>query len=147
MLTIRIEVEVRPTEDESKVRRALKNIFTLKDSDIKSVDIGNNYKLLVVESRKLTLLFRLYELLRQERILDTARSIMLSLKRGDMLTLKLHKQSAYAGHISFISYDEESPLGPITLTIVSDKLGEIIDWLAPKTSHGRPLWEKEVPRV
>jgi len=147
MLTIRIEVEVRPTEDESKVRRALKNIFTLKDSDIKSVDIGNNYKLLVVESRKLTVLFRLYELLRQERILDTARSIMLSLKRGDMLTLKLHKQSAYAGHISFISYDEESPLGPIILTIVSDKLSEIIDWLAPKTSHGRPLWEKEIPRV
>ncbi len=147
MLTIRIEVEVRPTEDESKVRKALKNIFTLKDSDIKSVDIGNNYKLLVVESRKLTVLFRLYELLRQERILDTARSIMLSLKRGDMLTLKLHKQSAYAGHISFISYDEESPLGPITLTIVSDKLSEIIDWLAPKTSHGRPLWEKEIPRV
>jgi len=147
MLTIRIEVEVRPTEDESKVRKALKNIFTLKDSDIKSIDIGNNYKLLVVESRKLTVLFRLYELLRQERILDTARSIMLSLKRGDMLTLKLHKQSAYAGHISFISYDEESPLGPITLTIVSDKLSEIIDWLAPKTSHGRPLWEKEVPRV
>ena len=147
MLTIRIEVEVRPTEDESKVRKALKNIFTLKDSDIKGVDIGNNYKLLVVESRKLTVLFRLYELLRQERILDTARSIMLSLKRGDMLTLKLHKQSAYAGHISFISYDEESPLGPITLTIVSDKLSEIIDWLAPKTSHGRPLWEKEIPRV
>ena len=125
----------------------MKNIFTLKDSDIKGVDIGNNYKLLVVESRKLTVLFRLYELLRQERILDTARSIMLSLKRGDMLTLKLHKQSAYAGHISFISYDEESPLGPITLTIVSDKLSEIIDWLAPKTSHGRPLWEKEIPRV
>ncbi|OYT48515.1 MAG: hypothetical protein B6U85_02455 [Desulfurococcales archaeon ex4484_42] len=147
MLTIRIEVEVRPTEDESKVRKALKNIFTLKDSDIKGVDIGNNYKLLVVESRKLTVLFRLYELLRQERILDTARSIMLSLKRGDMLTLKLHKQSAYAGHISFISYDEESPLGPIVLTIVSDKLSEIIDWLAPKTSHGRPLWEKEIPRV
>jgi len=72
---------------------------------------------------------------------------MLSLKRGDMLTLKLHKQSAYAGHISFISYDEESPLGPIILTIVSDKLSEIIDWLAPKTSHGRPLWEKEIPRV
>ncbi len=147
MLTIRIEVEVRPTEDEGKVKKALKNIFTLSDNDIKSIDMGSNYKLLVVESKKLSILFRLYELLRQERILDTARSIMLSSRRGNMLTIKLHKQSAYAGHISFISYDEESPLGPITLTIVSDKLDEIIDWLAPKTSHGRPLWEREVPRV
>lgn len=147
MLTIRIEVEVRPTEDEGKVKKALKNIFTLSDNEIKSIDMGSNYKLLVVESKKLSILFRLYELLRQERILDTARSIMLSSRRGNMLTIKLHKQSAYAGHISFISYDEESPLGPITLTIVSDKLDEIIDWLAPKTSHGRPLWEREVPRV
>jgi len=140
-------VEVRPTEDEGKVKKALKNIFTLSDNEIKSIDMGSNYKLLVVESKKLSILFRLYELLRQERILDTARSIMLSSRRGNMLTIKLHKQSAYAGHISFISYDEESPLGPITLTIVSDKLDEIIDWLAPKTSHGRPLWEREVPRV
>jgi len=144
---LRAEVEVRPTEDEGKVRKALRNLLSVNDDDIKVVDLGENYKMLIVESRKIATLFKLYELLRQERILDTARSIMYSSRRGEILTIKLHKQSAYAGHISFISYDDESPLGPITITIVSDKLDEIIDWLAPRTSRGKPLWEREVPKV
>ncbi|HDN75949.1 MAG TPA: hypothetical protein ENG05_02345 [Acidilobales archaeon] len=147
MFMLRAEVEVRPTEDEGKVRKALRNLLSVNDDDIKVVDLGENYKMLIVESRKIATLFKLYELLRQERILDTARSIMYSSRRGEILTIKLHKQSAYAGHISFISYDDESPLGPITITIVSDKLDEIIDWLAPRTSRGKPLWEREVPKV
>ena len=147
MFMLRAEVEVRPTEDEGKVRKALRNLLSVNDDDIKAVDLGENYKMLIVESRKIATLFKLYELLRQERILDTARSIMYSSRRGEILTIKLHKQSAYAGHISFISYDDESPLGPITITIVSDKLDEIIDWLAPRTSRGKPLWEREVPKV
>ncbi len=147
MFMLRAEVEVRPTEDEGKVRKALRNLLSVNDDDIKTVDLGENYKMLIVESRKIATLFKLYELLRQERILDTARSIMYSSRRGEILTIKLHKQSAYAGHISFISYDDESPLGPITITIVSDKLDEIIDWLAPRTSRGKPLWEREVPKV
>ncbi len=147
MLLVRAEVEVRPTEDIDKVKKALLNILNLSQDEIKEIKLSDGYAMLVGESKKIRSLFKLYELFRQERILDTARSILKSQKKGNIVTLKFHKQCAYAGHISFVTYDEESPLGPITITIMSDKLDEIIDWLAPKTSHGKPLWEKEVPKV
>jgi len=142
---VRVEAEVRPTEDLEKVKKALLNIVEVKD--IRHVTSTEGYSFLICESRSVTALFKLHELLRQQRILDTARKIFQTQRQGNMVTIKLHKQSAYAGHISFITYDDESPLGPITITIISDKLDEIIDWLAPKTSRGRPLWEREVPKV
>lgn len=147
MILIRIEVEVRPTEDVGKVKKALLNLFTIKRDDIKIVDLDNEYKLLVIEKRNLSPLFKFHDLLRQERILDSARNVLLNSRSGNIITFKLHKQSAYVGRISFVSYDDESPLGPITITITSDKINEIIDWLAPKTKAGKPLWEKEVPKV
>jgi len=145
LFMLRAEAEVRPTEDVEKVKRALLNIVEVKD--IRHVRGADGYSFLICESKSITALFRLYELLRQQRILDTARKILLTQRQGNMINIKLHKQSAYAGHISFVTYDDESPLGPITVTIVSDKIDEIIDWLAPKTSRGKPLWEREVPRV
>ena len=145
MFMLRAETEVRPTEDVEKVKRALLNIVEVKD--VRHVRSADGYSFLIGESKSITALFRLYELLRQQRILDTARKILQAQRQGNMISIKLHKQSAYAGHISFVTYDDESPLGPITITIVSDKIDEIIDWLAPKTSRGKPLWEREVPRV
>jgi hypothetical protein len=146
MIKIRVEAEVRPTEDIEKVKRCINNIIDIQDLRIAEIDQGAN-KLLVGEARKITPLFKLYELLRRERILDAARHAMISSKQGNMLMLRFHKQSAFAGHVSLVTFDEESPMGPITLTIISDKIDDIIDWLAPKTSKGRPLWEKEVPKV
>ncbi|MCD6428075.1 MAG: hypothetical protein J7L12_00475 [Desulfurococcales archaeon] len=145
MFMLRAETEVRPTEDVEKVKRALLNVAEVKD--VRHVRSADGYSFLIGESKSITALFRLYELLRQQRILDTARKILQAQRQGNMISIKLHKQSAYAGHISFVTYDDESPLGPITITIVSDKIDEIIDWLAPKTSRGKPLWEREVPRV
>ena len=145
MFMLRVETEVRPTEDVEKVKRALLNIVEVKD--VRHVRSADGYSFLIGESKSITALFRLYELLRQQRILDAARKILQTQRQGNIISIKLHKQSAYAGHVSFVTYDDESPLGPITITIVSDKIDEIIDWLAPKTSRGKPLWEREVPRV
>jgi len=145
LFVLRAEAEVRPTEDVEKVKKALLNIVEVKD--VRHVRSTDGYSFLICESRSITALSRLYELLRQQRILDTARRILQMQRQGNTISIKLHKQSAYAGHVSFVTYDDESPLGPITVTIVSDKIDEIIDWLAPKTSRGRPLWEREAPKV
>ncbi len=146
MIEIRIEAEVRPTEDVEKVKNAVLNLINIGRLDV--VSLGEGYKLLVGVSKDVKSLIKLHRLLRVERILDTARSIMLkSLTGSNTIVLKFHKQSAYAGKVSLITHDEESPLGPITLTITSDRVRSIIDWLAPKTSKGRPLWEAPIPEV
>lgn len=144
MLLVRVEAEVRPTEDPEKVVRAVKNLL---DIELKVVELPEGYKLVVGESSSIDSLRKLHTSLRQERILDAARSYMLRNRRGTSLELKLHKQAAYAGHISLVTYDEESPLGPIRVIIASDKINEIVDWLAPPTSQGRPIWEKPPPQV
>jgi len=143
-LLVRVEAEVRPTEDPEKVVRAVRNLV---DVELKVVELPELYKLVVGESSSVDSLRRLHAALRQERILDAARSYMLKNRRGNSLELKLHKQAAYAGHISLVTYDDESPLGPIRVIIASDKINDIIDWLAPPTSQGRPIWEKPPPQV
>jgi predicted RNA binding protein with dsRBD fold (UPF0201 family) len=142
MARIKVEAEIRPTEDEEKVRRAVLNVF--EPTVIEVVGEGR-YKRLVAESRTLSSLEKLHSLLRQERVLDAARKKLRQGRSRGLIVFKLHKQAAYAGHISFVDSDDESPLGAITFTIEAEDPGEIIDWLAPRTSHGKPLWEKRRP--
>ncbi len=144
MVYIRVEVEIRPTEDEEKVLKALKNVVLI--DNIRIVELSSGYRLAVAEGNDISMLLKLYELLRRQRILDTARNILMKHSQGDVLNIKLNKQAAYQGYVSFVEDESESPLGPISITISSDKLYEVIDWLAPRTSHGRPLWERDIPR-
>lgn len=144
MFLLRVEAEVRPTESPDKVAKAIKNLFEV---ELVEVELSEGYRLLVGESGNLESLRKLHQAFRQQRILDSARSYMLKNRRGNSLELKLHKQTAFAGHVSLVTFDEESPLGPIRVLIVSDKIDELVDWLAPPTSQGRPIWEKAPPKV
>ena len=143
MPRIKVEAEIRPTEDEEKVRRAVLNVFDPLTMEI--VEYGER-RLLVAESHTYRSLRKLHNLLRRERILDAARKYLRRGTGGNLVIFKLNKQAAYMGHVSFVDADHESPLGAITFIIETSSPGELIDWLAPKTSRGKPLWERDVPR-
>jgi predicted RNA binding protein with dsRBD fold (UPF0201 family) len=143
LVYIRIEAEVRPTEDIEKVLKALKNIFIFKN--LKVEDLGNGRKLIVIEENSIETLRKMYEIVRRQKILDSVRSMLLKNSRGEIIEIKLNKQAAYQGIVSFVEADSESPLGPISIIISSKNINAIIDWIAPKTSHGRPLWETTLP--
>ncbi|MCI4436629.1 MAG: hypothetical protein JHC33_07445 [Ignisphaera sp.] len=143
MVYIRIEAEVRPTEDIEKVLKALKNIFTFKNFKVE--ELGNERKLIIIEESSIDVLSKMYDGLRRQRILDTSRNIFLKNLRGDTIEIRLHKQAAYQGIISFVDSDAESPLGSIYVIISSKNINALIDWLAPKTTHGKPLWELPTP--
>ena len=144
MVKIRVEVEVRPTEDLDKVRKALLNVFEPGKIEVMERDRG--YKLLVGESNSYRSLLKIYELIRRERIMDAARSMLKKGVIGNMLIFKVNKQAAYQGKLSFVETNSESPMGAITFIIETSNPHEVIDWLAPKTSMGKPLWEREIPR-
>jgi predicted RNA binding protein with dsRBD fold (UPF0201 family) len=142
MLTV--TCEIRPTEDKDKVVKAVTNLFNL--SKIEIIE-DYPYNKLVGESDKIESLVKLHRLLRQERILDAFRNVLLNNKAGNTTEFKLNKQSAYVGRATLVTLDSESPLGPIVVRIVSDKIDEVIDWLAPKTVGGHPTQERSVPKV
>ncbi len=143
MVIVTVEAEVRHTENERKVKQAILNIFT---PDSIEFEKRGNIKVIVAKAYTLKSLQKLHRLLRTQRILDAARAIMEKGTKGNTLTFHLNKQVALQGKVSFTEAFGESPMGPITVTIEGIDPKEVIDWLAPKTSHGKPLWEKEIPK-
>lgn len=132
MLRLRVEAEVRPTEDPAKVEVAIKKIFPALQLD----RVSNSF---VGESAEVEALDRLHQLLRLQMILDSARSVMRRGRQGDILRFMLNKQVATVGKVSFTN--GESPLGPIVVTLEAPDIERLIDYLAPRTREGKPIRE------
>jgi len=131
-LKLRIEAEVRPTEDPTKVEAAVKNIFP-------TLELRRDGKFLSGESTEVLSLDRLHYLLRMQMILDSARSVMHRGKHDDIVKFMLNKQVAMVGKLSFT--EGESPLGSIVVTLEAPDIDRLVDYLAPRTKEGRPIRE------
>ncbi|MEM1562629.1 MAG: RNA-binding domain-containing protein [Candidatus Bathyarchaeia archaeon] len=127
-----VEVDVNPTEDADKVRVAVQKV--LGNISLELVGEGD-YKKLIGRASGQGALAHFYDLLRRERILDAARTVLLRGTQGNKITFYLNKQVAYVGHISFSQPYGESPLGPIRVEIRCDKPQDLINWLTPKTAR------------
>ncbi|MEM1549034.1 MAG: RNA-binding domain-containing protein [Candidatus Methanomethylicia archaeon] len=128
-MKIIIKSEVKPTEDEEKVRKAILNI--INSETIKLIE-ENGVKTLIAEGDNIEVLSKLRETLRRRRILTTAKAILKRSIMENKITFYLNKQAAYMGQVSFCEKDGESPLGPITIEITCnniDEINEAINWL------------------
>jgi len=131
-LRLRVETEIRSTEDQTKVETAVKNIFP-------ALELKRDGKLLAGESNEVLSLDRLHYLLRVQMILDSARSVMHRGKHDNVVRFMLNKQVAMVGKLSFT--EGESPLGPIVVTLEAPDIDRLMDYLAPRTKEGRPIRE------
>ncbi len=129
-INIQVEVEINPTEDQEKVKRAVENILGNAEFEIKQLKQGS---LLVAKAEGMDGLTKFYNLLRRERIRDATRGVLFGGLSGKSIVFYLNKQVAYVGHVSFSQPTAESPLGPIKVQIQCDSPRELIEWLAPKT--------------
>lgn len=137
-----VEADIRPTEDEEKVRQALERII---EPETVRVEGEAGTRRIVMSSSTLRSLEPLRRLLRQERVLDAARKVMRRGVQGERLVFYLHKQALYVGHLSFVGGDQESPMGAVAVIIEHPEPRRVIDWLAPPTLRGRPVFEVEEP--
>lgn len=128
-ITVRVETEINPTEDEGKVEAAVTNIF-----DSASVEVKPSYKgsLLYATAEGRDALVKFRDLLSLDRIRAAARKVFLGGLRGNSVQFCLNKQVAFAGHVSFSEETSESPLGPIKVTINCEAPQQLINWLAPR---------------
>ncbi len=142
---------VYPTEDEEKVRKAVGNLFDLEMFEEHEEEMGDLKRLeFVCEGPQARLsLGRVYELLREQGILDAARRVLREgITAEGSILFHLNKQAAFAGSVSFAE-GGESPLGPIVVEVFperSEDVEKVIDWLAPETIDGRPIYEVKKPR-
>ncbi len=130
---VEIETEVHPTESEEKVVNAIRNLFP--DAEI-TIENGR----LRGKARNIE---RFRELLRRQRILDTARGEFMKGRSGNEVTVYLNKQTATVSRINFCEPDAVlSPL-KITFRLNNIPFQRFLDYIAPETRDGRPVKELE----
>lgn len=134
---VRVEAEVRPTEDEGKVIAAISNLTGR--ADLSRIESGRKVRLVQEGDESLLIPFR--AILRRDRIQDAARKVISKGQDGTVFTFHVNKQVASAGHISFCAPEGESPLGPITFTVELGDPKSLIDWLSTRTIDGHPVGE------
>jgi predicted RNA binding protein with dsRBD fold (UPF0201 family) len=129
-LSIKVETEVKPTEDAEKVKKAILNLVP---NPTMESEVRGNESFIIAKATGEEGLSKLQSLLKQERIRDAARKVFFEGVRGSVITFYLNKQAAYVNHISFCKPKAESPLGPIKVEIISDNPEELINWLVHRT--------------
>jgi predicted RNA binding protein with dsRBD fold (UPF0201 family) len=125
--SVSISCPVFPSEDPEKVRQAVLNIFPdavldISEDRISSVSAGMEH---------------FGDRIRKQRILDTARSVLMKGRRGERSCFYLNKQAAFAGKISFV--EEKAVLGTIKVTVEAEDITSFIEMLAPNTVDGEEV--------
>ncbi len=114
--------DVLPTEDPGRVGAALLNV--LPGSDV-LLDGGRAS----ASAEGPSFLAPLAEAIRSR---GTGRAYLRRMRKnmdGAETWFYLNKQAAFAGRVALCSEADESPLGPITVTLRSPRVEEIAEWL------------------
>ncbi len=138
-ISVKVRADVHPTEMQNRVEHAILNFFKM---DLELIEDKVPY---IYGEGDLASLRTLHQVLRKEKILDTARSVMKKGLHGNTIRFKLNKQVASIGKLNFPAAKES--LGSIHVEISSENENDImniIDWLAPQTMDGKPVMEREL---
>lgn len=128
MPTVTVSCPVYPSEDPDKVRKALLGVFP--DAEIQETQDGISG---VAGS-----LDYFAKQIRRQRILDTARSVMIKGRRGKQRTVfHLSKQVAFVGKVSFC--EERTVLGTLRVEVEDPELDTLIENVAPETVDGEEV--------
>ena len=125
-IDLKVETIVNPSEDTQKVIDAIANLFTRCSPEVsfRSRVVGR-----AVGSDSLAIL---YEQVRSRSAMGVLRRMLLDNRVGDSTSFLLNKQAATSGIAAVIEEEQESPLGPIRVTISCEELDALVEWLVPE---------------
>ena len=127
-LELVLEGTVSPSEDRGKVLTAAANVL----GECRCEDVGTP-DLVRFVSDDWRCLQKVHDQLRDRRVRDSARRLLIRRREGDGVSLLLNRQAAFRGIVVVCDSEDESPLGPLVLALRSRELDRVIDWL---TLHG-----------
>jgi uncharacterized protein len=119
---LKVETVLNPSEDPEKVKKCILNVANGCQPVVKDVGLEANC----------TGILSLHHIrvgVRSKSASAVLRKLLEWNRKGNLTWFFLNKQAAYSGVISLVEHYEESPLGPIKVTIISDNLDRIIEWL------------------
>ncbi len=129
---------VHPTEDTTRVMKAIENIFgTILINIFERSELVE----LLVTNLHQDNLSHIRQIIHDKRIIDAVRVRLL--KNRDEFTsfIFLDKQAAFVGKLRLLDNEDEiPPLGPIELRIdfaTDSEFEKFLDWFTPPTKDGR----------
>lgn len=119
---LKIETILNPSEDPEKVKKCLLNVANgcspmVKDGHVEATCKG------------IMSLHHIRVGVRSKSSVGVLRKLLDWNRTGNVTWFYLNKQAAFGGVISLAEHYEESPLGPIKITVTSNDLDKIIEWL------------------
>lgn len=115
---------VKPSESSEKVTLAIANMIDCSpEFRYGSMVVGKSYD---TESLR-----TIYEQVRSRSAMGVLRRVLNYNRLGNTTHFLLNKQAAYAGTVVVIDDEQESPLGPIRVTLDCLEMDRIIEWLVP----------------
>lgn len=125
-MRVSIRAEIKPTEDEEKLLRAIRKIFP--EVEFKLIDLHGR-RFFAGESSEISSLKYVKENWRRRRVRSTAARLLREAARPGVVSMRLSKQAAYVGVASILDFDEEPAIGSIEVEIETSEPEELIKWL------------------
>jgi predicted RNA binding protein with dsRBD fold (UPF0201 family) len=119
-MKVKISTPVFPTEDESRIMKALEKYFP-------EIKFKATKKEIFGETDKLSSLNLLRDKIMERQIKNTVRYLMLQYKTDTGSKLMLNKQAFIIGKINFV--EENYSLGNVIIDIETDNLEHTLDYI------------------
>ena len=123
-LSCKIEMfcSVNPSESIGKIEKAISNIFPYSI-------INNNNLSINAKSKELRSFEKIYQFIHNNKLQKNYLRSLEDHLQDDTTWFYLNKQAAFVEQIAICEESDESPLGPIKVTLTSSNIDAIIDWL------------------
>ncbi|MBD3350099.1 MAG: hypothetical protein GF364_01275 [Candidatus Lokiarchaeota archaeon] len=145
MIKTYIKLIFYPTENYDKLVQVINNIVDISRDAIE-VDEKKYYKVLRVEIEGNESLRMIYDGLRKQQIVESARHFLLNKIKDDKVEFLLNKQALFMGKYHFCDRPNESSMGPVWVEIESNNIESVIEYLTPPTKDGKILEVDYVPK-
>ena len=119
---IEMSCPVNHSEDPDKVKQAVANIFPY------SIIKYENFTMFA-QSKELRSFEKIYETIHTNQSQKTYSRNLENNLENDTTWFFLNKQAAFVEKVAICDEPEESPLGPIKVTLTSSNIDGIIDWI------------------
>ncbi|MEZ7988943.1 MAG: RNA-binding domain-containing protein [Nitrosopumilus sp.] len=123
-LSCKIEMfcTVNPSESIEKIEQAISNIFPY-------AIINNNDFSINAQSKELRSFEKIFQFIHNNKLQKIYLRSLEDNLQDDTTWFYLNKQAAFVEQIAICEESNESPLGPIKVTLTSSNIDAIIDWI------------------
>ena len=123
-LSCKIEMfcTVNPSESIEKIEKAISNIFPYSI-------INNNNLSINAQSKELRSFEKIFQFIHNNKLQKIYLRSLEDNLQDDTTWFYLNKQAAFVEQIAICEESNESPLGPIKVTLTSSNIDAIIDWI------------------